>query len=138
MLNPAFLYSFQSNKETENQMFKIGLGRIGCLPLIIILFSFKRIVHEYREWNFSNVINAVILVFIIVVTLLYISNRLLGEKYWSKHKYPNLSVLGRIWFYFNPRPNCLNLVLYKLLCLLPVTNFPVYQELTHLYSTPDN
>ena len=31
MLNSAFLYSFQSNKETENQMFKIGLGRIGCL-----------------------------------------------------------------------------------------------------------
>ena len=34
MLNSAFLYSFQSNKETENQMFKIGLGRIGCLQLI--------------------------------------------------------------------------------------------------------
>ena len=33
MLNSAFLYSFQSNKETENQMFKIGLGRIGCLHL---------------------------------------------------------------------------------------------------------
>ena len=31
MLNSAFLYSFQSNKETENLMFKIGLGRIGCL-----------------------------------------------------------------------------------------------------------
>lgn len=34
MLNPAFLYSFLSNKETESQMFKIGLGRIGCLQLI--------------------------------------------------------------------------------------------------------
>ena len=34
MLNPAFLYSFQSNKETENQMFKIGLGRIGCFHKI--------------------------------------------------------------------------------------------------------
>lgn len=34
MLNSAFLYSFQSNKETENQMFKIGLGRIGCLQLV--------------------------------------------------------------------------------------------------------
>lgn len=33
MLNSAFLYSFQSNKETENQMFKIGLGRIGCLQI---------------------------------------------------------------------------------------------------------
>lgn len=35
MLNSAFLYSFQSNKETENQMFKIGLGRIGCLLLYL-------------------------------------------------------------------------------------------------------
>ena len=34
MLNSAFLYSFQSNKETENQMFKIGLGRIGCLLFV--------------------------------------------------------------------------------------------------------
>ena len=34
MLNSAFLYSFQSNKETENQMFKIGLGRIGCLQFL--------------------------------------------------------------------------------------------------------
>ena len=33
MLNSSFLYSFQSNKETENQMLKIGLGRIGCLHL---------------------------------------------------------------------------------------------------------
>ena len=32
MLYPAFLYSFQSNKETENQKFKISLGRVGCLP----------------------------------------------------------------------------------------------------------
>ena len=31
MLNSAFLYSFQSNKEAENQKFKIGLGRIGHL-----------------------------------------------------------------------------------------------------------
>ena len=35
MLNSAFLYSFQSNKETENQMFKIGLGRIGCLLIFL-------------------------------------------------------------------------------------------------------
>ena len=35
MLNSAFLYSFQSNKETENQMFKIGLGRIGCLQVVV-------------------------------------------------------------------------------------------------------
>ena len=38
MLNSAFLYSFQSNKETENQMFKIGSGKIGCLPTIIPMF----------------------------------------------------------------------------------------------------
>lgn len=37
MLNSAFLYSFQSNKETENQMFKIGLGRIGCLQIYSVL-----------------------------------------------------------------------------------------------------
>lgn len=111
---------------------------VVVLPLVIILFSYKRIVHEYLEWNFSNIINVVILVFIIVVTLLYISNRLLGEKYWSKQKYPCLSTLGRIWFYFNPKPNCLNWVLYKLLRLLHGTNFPVYQVLMHLYSTSDN
>ena len=39
MLNSAFLYSFQSNKETENQMFKIGLGRIGCLLIQPHCFS---------------------------------------------------------------------------------------------------
>ena len=33
MLNPTFLYSFQSNKKAEKQMFKIGLGRIGCLQI---------------------------------------------------------------------------------------------------------
>ena len=47
MLNSAFLYSFQSNKEAENQMFKIGLGRIGCLHLyvlqvVIILFYYSK------------------------------------------------------------------------------------------------
>lgn len=40
MLNSAFLYSFQSNKETENQMFKIGLGRIGCLHLSLWRIGF--------------------------------------------------------------------------------------------------
>ena len=43
MLNSAFLYSFQSNKETENQMFKIGLGRIGCL-----LNSYKKYAYRSR------------------------------------------------------------------------------------------
>ena len=33
MLNSAFLYSFQSNKEAENQMFKISLLSTGCLHL---------------------------------------------------------------------------------------------------------
>ena len=30
MLNSAFLYSFQSNKETENQMFKISWGELDA------------------------------------------------------------------------------------------------------------
>ena len=41
MLNSAFLYSFQSNKETENQMFKTGLGRIGCLRTHCLIWNVK-------------------------------------------------------------------------------------------------
>ncbi len=58
MLNSAFLYSFQSNKETENQMFKIGLGRIGCL-LMASSEDFQSIYELYKKEGIPNGISIV-------------------------------------------------------------------------------
>lgn len=111
----------------------IHIAYVVGLPVIILVFSIVRILHEWGNWNSYNIINSIVIAFIIVVTMLYISNRLMGEKYWNRILYPDLAFIGRLWFYFNPRYTVINRLLYKFLCLFRnhgIDIFPsVYQTL---------
>ena len=69
-------------------------------PLLIILMSGIKIYYEYKQSYVLLYVDAIAVFFIILSSILYLSNRHLKEEYFSKIIYPNLKKRQRFYGYF--------------------------------------
>lgn len=87
--------------------FKVVTHRIYVLliPLLVSLLAIANIIGEFKMNTLSLQSMSVILtlfadVLIVILTLLYLSNRWLHEEVFSKKLYPNVSISKRVMAYF--------------------------------------
>lgn len=73
---------------------------VRVLPFGIISTAVLRIYTESNWATNFRYVDYIGLVLIIIFSLLYLSNRVLGEEFFDKKRYPNMSVCDRVLAYF--------------------------------------
>ena len=78
---------------------------VVLFPLAIIVVAIVKIVNEFSWTTYFKIVDFIGLSFIILLSLLYLSNRLFREEYFDKTQFPDMKLYLRILYYLRLNKN---------------------------------
>lgn len=77
----------------------VNVCYVALLPIAIIIVAVVKIVNECTWTTHFKIVDFIGLGLIIILSLLYLSNRLFREEYFDKEQNPNMKWYKRCWYY---------------------------------------